>query len=382
MNESQLILLGLFAAAAAAAAFLWRQLTSVQAQVATARDEAESARAETAKVRNEAKTKRAELDKVRDQLDRTKTKLEKARSTQEPKTARRRRGPEPKLAEPEIEVDPSTSAAQVVRVSSRELEASHRKAIESLEARLAETQGQLETFRKEADRQAEAQARAAAAFEAEIAEDDDGETQDTPEARIEALERDLKAVRGAATDAAKTHKRDLKKLEARLDAAQRRAANDHAAYQVIKGHLELAEDRLATLRRRYEGAKAPQAVAPAKPKGGKRKKRGKGGTKPDAAALAQETVELAEAVAADEAAPIQVAATEAEVLPAAEQEAVASSEADAPVEQDPPAAPELAPAPDTTVPTTIDEAPAEPTEDAAAASEDHPTEVPAAVEKT
>ncbi|MEO1234254.1 MAG: hypothetical protein AAFZ18_35705, partial [Myxococcota bacterium] len=59
---------------------------------------------------------------------------------------------------------------------------------------------------------------------------------------------------------------------------------------MIKGHLELAEDRLATLRRKYEGAKAPAEVAPKAPRTGKRRgKKGSGQGKAGAPAAASET---------------------------------------------------------------------------------------------
>ena len=69
--------------------------------------------------------------------------------------------------------------------------------------------------------------------------------------------------------------RKSKNLNNLLESAQRRAANNHEAYQIIKGNLELAEDRIATLRRRYEGAKAPHTLA-SKGKGKKNKKAAQG----------------------------------------------------------------------------------------------------------
>ncbi|MEO1232738.1 MAG: hypothetical protein AAFZ18_27960, partial [Myxococcota bacterium] len=271
MNESQAILLGLFAAAAAAAIFFYRQVASKQAALSEAQQQRETAKGEVERVRSDNKSKRQELEKVREQLKTTKAKLEKARADREPKTPKRRRGPEPKLAEPELDLEPEASAAQVVRVTDRELEAEHRKALQAVEERLRAAETEVERYRAEEARRAEETRRAAEALAAEEASTeaesagDDAAPEVTPEARAEAMGRELEAVKKAASGARRDHKKELKKLELRLEAAHRRAANDHAAYQVIKGHLELAEDRLATLRRKYEGAKAPAEAAAGAP---------------------------------------------------------------------------------------------------------------------
>lgn len=280
MNESQLILLSLFAVAAAAAIFLWRQLSTVQARADAAEAATDEAKSATQKVRSEYKAKREENEKLREQLKSTKAKLEKSRATaaQDARTPRKRRGPEPKLSEPEPESLSITSgsAAQVVRVSSRELEETHRKAIVALEDKLSEARKRIAAFEEKERQRQKAAAEAAARLhaEAETPATPKTDTAASAEARIETLERELEATRTAAKNNNRARAKDLKRLEQRLEAAQRRAANDHAAYQVIKGHLEIAEDRLATLRRRYEGAKSPEQVAP-KPSRNKKKRKAK-----------------------------------------------------------------------------------------------------------
>src|SRR5258706_14412320 len=64
----------------------------------------------------------------------------------------------------------------------------------------------------------------------------------------------------AAIEREKELRRELRRSQENAGTATKRANNTHQLYQVIKGQLELLEDRLAALHRKYEGAMTPDEI--------------------------------------------------------------------------------------------------------------------------
>ena len=112
-------------------------------ELVVAEEAAAGARDDVERARKESRERGQELEKLRQQLQEARSKLKKAQAANEPRQqpSKRRRGPEPRSPEPEIEVSPSQgSAAQVVHVSSLELEAAHRKELDGLNEALTSAQ--------------------------------------------------------------------------------------------------------------------------------------------------------------------------------------------------------------------------------------------------
>ncbi|MCB9648179.1 MAG: hypothetical protein H6730_16475 [Deltaproteobacteria bacterium] len=332
MTNVQAILLVAVAVLVAVAFFLWRRIAALEESVRTERATSEDRRAEAEKARADTRTKVAEVDQLKKQLQDTRAKLKRQEKQTEGGGSKKSRASAP-AAEPPA----SESAAAVVRVSNKEVEAEAERRLTGLRKELEAAQAKIVKLEQaEARRKAEIEkAKASLASEAPEAAAAAPAEGAAPEQQVAALETQLTALKDAARGREKDLERQLRKLEGRERASTRRANNNHALYQLIKGQLDLAEDKVALLRRKYEGAKKPESL--------------KADPVPAdevAAALADEATQEAEeaakatadaateaaAEAAPEAAEVAEAAPEAAEAVVAEAAPEAETEAEAPAE--------------------------------------------------
>jgi hypothetical protein len=262
MSNVQAILLVAVAVLVAVAFFLWRRIAALEEAVRAERGTAEERRAEAEKARADGRAKAAEADELKKQLQDTKAKLKRQEKVSGEGGGSKKSRPAAPAAEPAHE-----SAAAVVRVSNKEVEAEAERRLAGLRKELEAAQAKIlkleaaDAKHKAAVEKAKAELAAAPApatdatpaapAQAAVAAEGDGAD------RVAGLEAQVSALRSAAKDRERNLERQLRKLEARERASTRRANNNHALYQLIKGQLELAEDKVALLRRKYEGAKKP-----------------------------------------------------------------------------------------------------------------------------
>ncbi len=274
------ILYVLIAAFAGAAWYFYRQKQGATALLTAEAKALEEKRTELERAKKEARDRQEDLENTRRQLQETKSKLK----TKEPAPA----GGSKKQRAAAPEAESAAVVTSVVHVSDRALEEAHAAVRAKLEAELAEAKAEIARF-EEAEKRRKAEAeKAARTLEAQAVSLEKAEAPEkvekprskppelpkdseapkaarTPEEQASALEAQLEAFRLAAAERERGLKRELGKLEKQLASAQRRANGNHSNYLVIKGQLELAEDRLAQMRRRYEGAKRPETLRKAPP---------------------------------------------------------------------------------------------------------------------
>lgn len=237
----------------------------------TAADEArEAKRLEAENARAETRERKEELERLRDELQETKGRLRKLKEKEAPSQGSKpakpaRTGATPTAAAP----NEGAAVSSVVRISNQELEAEHRAKVEAFEAELAAARAQVADLeRRETERQA-AFERAKKKLEQPVAVAAPAAPLPTesrrPEEKVAALETQLEATERAANERERLLKREVDKLGAELRAAEKRASANAQLYQVAKGQMIVIEDRLAALRRKHEGAIAPDQLRKAAP---------------------------------------------------------------------------------------------------------------------
>ena len=269
MSDLSPYLLVLLLIAGAVAFVMYRRTTALESELRAEQKNLKEKKDDAEKARAQNRERGAELEQLRKQLQDYKSKLKRLQKDQHTqRKAEKATGQDDEA--PSIR---ARSAASTVRVTDQALQAEHNRAIEGLRKKLASAEKQVEQLRAaEAKRKADADAAAKS-----IASDPDDATSTqattaaaaaTPEEQVAALQTQLEAFRRAASQQEKKTKRDLKKAEARANAAHRRANSSHNLYLMIKAQLELTADRLAMLKRKYEGAMPPEALRPDKPANG------------------------------------------------------------------------------------------------------------------
>lgn len=257
MDPIQVVLVVLLVAAAGAAVTFFRRMTALEETVRAEGHTVEEKRKELSTTKQELSEQKDQVEQLRKQLQETKAKLADKKKSQ---AANAQTGGS-KKQKPSADEPKELSAAAVVHVSDQELEDQHRAIREQLEARLAEAKAEVEQLKKaEQRRRAEAEKAAQAIMKDQAPAPVEASAARTPEEQVAALKAQLEAFQLAANEREKSLRRDLKKAEASASSAHRRAAGNQALYQVIKGQLEIAEDRLALFRRKYEGAKRPESL--------------------------------------------------------------------------------------------------------------------------
>lgn len=258
MNPIQVVLVVLLVAAIGAAVTFFRRMTALEETVRADSHTVEEKRKELSAAKIEAAEHKEQLEQLKKQLQETKNKLADKKKSQ---AANNQSGGSKKQKVAD-ESSQELSAASVVHVTDQELESQHRAAKDKLEAQLAEAKAEVERLKRaEERRRADAEKAAQAIMKdqapaaAEVAS-----AARTPEEQVAALKAQLEAFQLAANEREKSLRRDLKRAEGAASSAHRRANGNQALYQVIKGQLEIAEDRLALYRRKYEGAKKPEAL--------------------------------------------------------------------------------------------------------------------------
>lgn len=254
MSQSQLILIILLALAAVAAFLTWKQAKKLEAQLAERGAELQRAQEATDAAKKATETAKGKAQQLREQLDTARGKLNKLNKNSGKSSGKKQRASAPA---PEPEARQGTgSAAAVVRVSDQELESRYSEKIEALQASLRAAEDKLARMEAAATSEANKPAPAPVAA-AELPATDS----EAPEDKLAALSARLTEVEQAAKEREKKLRRDLKRAEAKASAAGKRASSSHGLYAVIKGQLEMTEDKLARLKQKYEGAKAPAALA-------------------------------------------------------------------------------------------------------------------------
>jgi predicted nucleic acid-binding Zn-ribbon protein len=262
MNELQAILIVVAFALGVAAFYFAQRAAQTRAELRKSQELARSREQQVEAAEKKLENRNGDVDQLKRQLQDTRNKVDRlkkdihAAKTQAQSKARADEAPSP------------DSAAKKVRVSSQELEAEHRRRVEKLEAELKRARDEAEALRKKEKARAAEAEKAKRALLAEEGLDHahaapSGDL--SPEARIDAMRARLDALQTAAATRERELKKKLNRAESDARAAQKRASNNHALYLVIKGQLEVAEDRLALLRRKYEGAKRPNELTAAAP---------------------------------------------------------------------------------------------------------------------
>ncbi len=327
MSDLSPILLVLLLIAAAVAFVMYRRTTTLEAQLLAEQKNVKDKHDAAEQVRTQNRTRGRELEELRKQLQDTKSKLKRLQKDQNAQ----RKASKGALADDPAPSVLNRSAASTVRVTDQALEDEHNRAVEALRQQLAEARTEVKRMQAaESKRQADAQA-AADALSGPTKSDSGVATTAPaaaakPEEQVAALETQLEAFKRAASQQEKKIRRELKKAEARANAAHRRATSSHNLYLVIKAQLELTSNRLALLKRKYEGAMPPEALKPDKVTNG---------AIDDAAAVVAEAEAEAEAAEAqaraeEEAAGVPPAGTDDAPDEAMAAEAL-STEAEAPL---------------------------------------------------
>jgi hypothetical protein len=260
MSQLQPILIILLLGAVAYAVYLWRKISTLETHLRTDRESSEERRTELEKARKESRERRDELEDTRKQLQEAKAKLKRQqKDPQEGPGKKKQRGQVAQASDDEE----LGSAASIVRVGDRELEEAHLREVEGLREQMARLDSELkkatdtiEKMKRAEERRKEDAELAAKSLAGEApAAVTEGATL---EEKIAALTEQLETLRRAAAEEQKRLSTEVKKLEIKAKNAQKRATNNHSLYLVVKGQLELAEDKLALLRMKYEGAKRPE----------------------------------------------------------------------------------------------------------------------------
>jgi hypothetical protein len=272
------IVLILLAGSVGYAIFLWNKLRKFELEAKDTSGELEERKEELEKTRRELKDRREDAEQTKKLLQEARNKLKKQdKAAQEKPGAKRDKSSDTEAAAP-------MSAAAVVRISDSQLEEEHRRAKERLESALGEAKREIaEMKRKEAElrREAERASESLATASRENTAPAPAEPRPAPPAgsdEVASLKGQLEAMKRAAVDREKELRRELRKSQEAGSSAIKRATNNHQLYQVIKGQLELAEDRLAALRRKYEGAMTPDELRREQKKAARTRGTSNGGT--------------------------------------------------------------------------------------------------------
>lgn len=262
MNELQAILIVAAFALAVAAFYFAQRSAQLGGELRKSRELAHSHEQQVEESKRKLEHRNDDVDQLKRQLQDLRNKVERLKKElHEAKTQAQTKAKADDAPSPD-------SAAGRVRVSTQELEAEHRQRVQKLEAELKKARTEVDKLRaKEKARAAEAEkARKALLADQELEAAEAAPSGDlSPEAQVEALRERLEALQTAAATRERELKKRLNNADSDARAAQRRAANNHALYLVIKGQLDVAEDRLALLRRKYEGAKRPNELVQAQP---------------------------------------------------------------------------------------------------------------------
>ncbi len=294
MSQLQPILLVLLLGAVGYAVYLWRKISGLEGSLRADRQASDERRADLEKARKESRERRDELEDLRKQLQDAKGKLKRQQRDHEEGQGKKRRGGT--LAE---RADESESAAAIVRVGDREVEEAHRREVDRLEAEIQRANQELRRANDTIEKMKRAEERkkedAELAAKALAGEESAPVAEGATEAeKISLLTEQLETLKRAASVEQKRLSSEVMKLDVKAKNALKRATNNHSLYLVVKGQLELAEDKLALLRMKYEGAKKPEEMK--------------------SSDLAEQVVETAEAAAA----AVEAAAEEA-ALPASDE---------------------------------------------------------------
>lgn len=249
MNEFQPILLVLTLGAIAAAVAFWRSAGATAEKLKAAEAERQKVSAELAEAKRETDKKAKDLESARKQLQESKHKVERLK---------KERHSAKKTAPAPTEEAPRPDPVPTARVTEKALEEEYGKKLDALQNTLDKARQRVSELESKERKRAEETKRVAAklseGLELPPVEGDD------PEARLQAMTTQLQAIQQAAMSKEKELTRALRKAESEAKGAGKRAASHHALYQVIKGQLEMTEDRLAEYRRKYEGAKRPNEL--------------------------------------------------------------------------------------------------------------------------
>ena len=240
MNNLSSILTVVVAVAVAGLAYLWRRVSALEAQIRLERKSLAAKTSEADRFAQQTKEKAGELEQAKKQLHETRAKMKRLQKESSPGGGKRART---EVDRPVLSID---SAAAVVHVSNQELEARFAEKLASVEAELKAERDRVRTLEKAEEARKALQNNAPPPPSAGTAEE-----------QVAALEQRLEALRKESEEQERKLKKSLNRAEAKERAAMRRANNNHSLYLVIKGQLELAEDKVALFRRRYEGAKTP-----------------------------------------------------------------------------------------------------------------------------
>jgi chromosome segregation ATPase len=215
--------------------------------LATWKQRAEKNEADRSKAQSQVTALESKLDTVRTQLEDlrseirdTKTKLKKQRRMTAEASAKKK--------SIDRSEDPERPA-YVVRVSPQELESEHREAMDAVRAAQENLTEENIALRRELEA-LRAQTVTPSAIEA-VAETDTAEAD-----AILALE----AAKNDLASELREARQKLRHTEKDKNIALRKARSHTTLYQVIKGQLDLAEDKLAMMRMKYEGAKDPRHI--------------------------------------------------------------------------------------------------------------------------
>lgn len=264
--DLSLILLLVLAAVAVFAGTLWKKSSALESGLRAETRLLEEKKDEAEKARREARERRDELEGVKKELQDAKLKLKKREKEEQPKVEKKK-APPGVIVKREAE-EPAAPGPVIVRISDQELSAEHQRAVQKLEDELTALRSELAASKmREESRLREAE-KAAKALEmlataptstpapaAPVQEAPKEQPKESGE-ELAAARAQLDGMRRAAGDRERELRRDLRKAQDEIKHAMRRAANTQAMYAVLKGQLELAEDRIAAYHLKYENAKS------------------------------------------------------------------------------------------------------------------------------
>ena len=232
-----------------------RQTSAVQEKLRAAEEVREEKRKDAEAARSEAREKREELEKLREEVQELRSKLKKKQQNDQPQASA-----SPKKTSTPPALADSGSGISAVRISNQELEDEHERKLEALRAELEAERSKREALEKLQAERDQALSRAKKALEQKAAEPMPVTDGRRPEETIDALKTQIEAMERATEGRERAFKKDLDKYQVEARAAEKRASANHQLYQVAKGQLVGVEERLAALRRKYEGALAPEQL--------------------------------------------------------------------------------------------------------------------------
>jgi hypothetical protein len=257
-----LILLFVLAAVVVFALSLWKKISTLESGLRSETRLLEEKKDEAEKARKEAREKRDELENTKKELQDAKLKIKKREKEDRP-------APEKKKVpgvRPAREEQGGAPSPVIVRISDQELAAEHQRAVQKLEDELTALRSELASSKMREEQREREAAKAAKALEMLASAPTNTPAPAVPEPpkeqpkesgeELTQARAQLDGMRKAAGDRERELRRDLRKSNDEIKHAMRRAANTQAMYAVLKGQLELAEDRIAALHLKYENAKS------------------------------------------------------------------------------------------------------------------------------